>query len=105
MAATFDISAAYRTVPIRPDQQNYLCIYWKGKVYVDHAACFGLLTAGFQRVLKWVDEFLVIRLADKSWTEYDFMHLTGQFGVPWSLDKLKPFAHSLTSSHTYSYTF
>jgi len=42
VAATFDISAAYRITPVRPSQQNFTCISWKGGVYVDRAACFGL---------------------------------------------------------------
>ncbi|KAJ7713418.1 hypothetical protein B0H16DRAFT_1274192, partial [Mycena metata] len=36
-AATFDISAAYRLTPIRPEQQNSLCLRWEGLVYVDRA--------------------------------------------------------------------
>lgn len=33
-AETFNISAAYRLTPICPEQQNSLCVYWEGKVYV-----------------------------------------------------------------------
>ena len=106
VAATFDISAAYRTTPIRPDQQNSLCVYWNGKVWVDRAVMFGLSSsagvfgaiadmlvaiykaAGFSHLLKWVDDFLVIRLPGQTWTEFDFMALTGDIGVPWSLEKL-----------------
>jgi hypothetical protein len=35
LAATFDISAAYRLTPIWPDQQHHLCVFWEGPVYVD----------------------------------------------------------------------
>ncbi|KAJ7435635.1 hypothetical protein FB451DRAFT_1062411 [Mycena latifolia] len=35
VAATFDISAAYRLTPIRPDQQHALCVFWDGSVNVD----------------------------------------------------------------------
>ena len=35
LAATFDISAAYRLTPIQPDQQHHLCVFWKDMVYVD----------------------------------------------------------------------
>lgn len=42
MAATFDVSAAYRVTPVRPSYQNATCIYWKGLVILDRAACFGL---------------------------------------------------------------
>jgi len=110
VAATFDISAAYRTIPVKPSQQNALCILWKGLVYVDRALMFGLTSsagvfgsvadmlvaiygkAGFERIRKWVDDFLVIRLPHELWTEEDFMALTGQCGVPWSLEKLRRFA-------------
>ncbi|KAG1751559.1 uncharacterized protein EDB91DRAFT_1003006, partial [Suillus paluster] len=37
IAATFDVSSAYRIIPVKPSQQNALCIYWKGIVYVDRA--------------------------------------------------------------------
>ena len=110
LAATFDISAAYRLTPIRPDQQHHLCVFWKDMVYVDRAVMFGLSSsagvfgsigdmliaiyrkAGFTRILKWVDDFLVIRLPHQSWTEQEFMDLTGFFGVPWSLKKMRPLA-------------
>ena len=42
LAATFDISAAYRLTPIRPNQQHHLCVFWKDMVYVDRAVMFGL---------------------------------------------------------------
>jgi hypothetical protein len=109
-AATFDISAAYRLTPIRPDQQHSLCIIWDGLVYVDRAVMFGLASsagvfgsiadmliaiyvrAGFFPIIKWVDDFLVIRLPGNAWSEEDFMNLTAQAGVPWSPTKLRRFA-------------
>ena len=42
VAATFDISAAYRLTPICPNQQHALCVFWDGLVYVDRAVMFGL---------------------------------------------------------------
>jgi hypothetical protein len=110
LAATFDISAAYRLTPIRPDQQHHLCVFWKDMVYVDRAVMFGLSSsagvfgsigdmliaiyrkAGFTQILKWVDDFFVIRLPHQIWTEQEFMDLTGFFGVPWSLKKMRPLA-------------
>lgn len=109
-AATFDISAAYRITPIRPDQQNALCVYWEGKVYVDRALMFGLTSsagvfgsitdmlvaiydcAGFGPIRKWVDDFFVILLPGAKWTENDFISLTAAFGVPWSQAKTRPLA-------------
>lgn len=109
-AATFDISAAYRITPIRPWQQSVLCVYWKGRVYVDRALMFGLSSsagvfgsvadmlvaiyerAGFGPIRKWVDDFFVILLPGASWTEEDFISLTGAWGVPWSRAKTRPLA-------------
>lgn len=106
-AATFDISAAYRITPVRPDQQNFTCIHWKGEVYVDRAACFGLassagvfgaiadmlvaiyMASGYRAITKWVDDFFVIAFPGDRWTEEDFMSLTGQLGVPWSREKTR----------------
>lgn len=109
-AATFNISAAYRITPIRPWQQNMLCVFWKGKVYVDRAIMFGLTSsarvfgsiadmlvaiyerAGFRPIRKWVDNFFVILLPDQFWSEEDFISLTGFCGVPWSRAKTRPLA-------------
>jgi hypothetical protein len=109
-AAAFDISAAYRITPTRPAQQHLLCITWRAKIIMDFAASFGMASScgifgaiadmllaiykahGITRVLKWVDDFLAIRTPGESWTEKSFMDLTGRLGIPWSLEKLKPFA-------------
>lgn len=107
-AATFDISAAYRITPVRPDQQASLCIQWEGKVYVDRAVMFGLASSagvfgsiadmlvalyqagGWPHVIKWVDDFFVIQLPGESWSEEEFMAFTGKLGVPWSPTKIRP---------------
>ena len=109
-AATFDIASAYRITPIRPDQQNSLCVYWNGKVHVDRALCFGLASSagvfgaiadmlvdiydalGFGPIRKWVDDFLVVLLPHQSFTESDFMAATAALGVPWSIPKTRKFA-------------
>lgn len=107
-AAAFDISAAYRITPVRPDQQHALCVFWKGKVYINCAVAFGMSSSagvfgavadllvaiykssGFGPMVKWVDDFLVIRLPHQTWTEDDFIKLTASLGVPWSRMKTKP---------------
>jgi hypothetical protein len=107
-AATFDISAAYRITPVRPDQQNALCISWEGSIRVDRAVMFGLAssagvfgcvadmlvdiytTSGFGPLVKWVDDFFVVRLPHDSWTEKEFINLTASIGIPWSIEKLRP---------------
>ncbi|KAG2754248.1 hypothetical protein P692DRAFT_20870458 [Suillus brevipes Sb2] len=45
VAATFDVSSAYRIIPVLPSQQNALCIFWIGIVYVDRALMFGLTSS------------------------------------------------------------
>lgn len=109
-AATFDISSAYRITPVHPAQQNFVCVMWRGKVYVDRAICFGLsssagvfgkvadmlvaicVASGFRLILKWVDDFLVIALPTDTWTEADFTSVTSLFGVPWADAKTRPLA-------------
>ena len=109
-AATFDISAAYCVTPILPSQQAMLCIFWQGLVYVDRALMFGLASSagvfgaiadmlvaiyaalGITLILKWVDDFLVIRRPNETWTEEEFMAKTAAIGVPWSKEKMRPFA-------------
>jgi hypothetical protein len=48
--------------------------------------------AGFTPIIKWVDDFLVIRLPGQTWSEEDFMNLTARAGVPWSQKKLRRLA-------------
>ena len=96
--------------PVDPKQQNSLCIFWEGKVYVDRAVMFklsssagvfGLITdmlvaiyqvAGFGPLTKWVDNLFVIWLPHHSWTEQEFLSLMADIGVPWSLVKLRSLA-------------
>jgi hypothetical protein len=110
VAAAFDISGAYRIIPTRPNQQNWLCLSWKEKVFVDHAVCFGLTSSAglfgamadvivdlarknqLGRFIKWVDDFLGCRLPGETWTEDDFTRLSEDFGVPWKTAKTRKFA-------------
>ncbi len=108
-AAAFDISAAYCTTPVHPDEQHLLCVFWRGKVYVDRAVAFGLASsagvfgsvadmfiaiyrANGYTVLKWVDDFFTVRLPSQSWTEDKFINLTAVLGVPWAPLKTCPLA-------------
>lgn len=43
----------------------------------------------FFPVLKWVDDFLVIRMRGQTWTEDDFIQLTAELGVLWAADKTR----------------
>ena len=107
VAAAFDVVSAYRIMPVRPQQQNHLCIAWRGSIYVDRAVCFGCASSagvfgiigdaivrarGWGPLKKWVDDFLVVRLPTQTWTEHDFMRLTGGVGIPWSIPKLRTFS-------------
>ncbi len=43
--AKFDVSGAFRTVPVHPDDRRLLGMRWKGKTYVDKVLPFGLRSA------------------------------------------------------------
>ncbi|KZP04952.1 hypothetical protein FIBSPDRAFT_843418 [Athelia psychrophila] len=110
LAATFDIAAAYRITPIAPHQQNSMCVFWEGKIYIDRVLMFGLASsagvfgsvadmlvaiyekAGFGPIRKWVDDFFVILMPGDTWTEEEFIRLTGELGVPWHRTKTRPLA-------------
>ncbi|TFY61177.1 hypothetical protein EVJ58_g4674 [Rhodofomes roseus] len=108
VAATFDISTAYRITPVHPSQQHMFCVSWQDKVHVDFAVAFGCASSagvfgsvadmlvaiykvhGFGPIKKWVDDFFAVRLPGHSWTEEDFIELTGRLGryigFDWGLD-------------------
>lgn len=41
----FDVSGAFRTVPVHPDDCHLLGMQWRGNVYVDKVLPFGLRSA------------------------------------------------------------
>ncbi len=43
--AKFDVSGAFRTVPVHPDDRRLLGMQWKGEIYVDKVLPFGLRSA------------------------------------------------------------
>jgi len=45
-AVSFDISQVYHNSPITHIHKKYLCVFWKGGVYVQHVEIEGLATAG-----------------------------------------------------------
>lgn len=83
LLATFDISAAYRLTPIRPSQQNWVCVSWEGRVWVDRAVMFGMSSSAgvFGAV---ADMLVAIYVAAGFGPIY--------IGVPWSVEKLRPLA-------------
>ncbi|PPQ94515.1 hypothetical protein CVT25_014169 [Psilocybe cyanescens] len=77
-AATLDVDAAFRRIPIRPSQQSSFIIGWQDLYYIDHAAPFGAASSGgvFGRTAdalmavfrsraiiaaNWVDDFVFFR--------------------------------------------
>jgi hypothetical protein len=117
--ATLDVDAAFRRCPVRPDQQQYFVIQWRGKFYVDHCVAFGGASAcgvfgrvadafaaicrrrGYGPVKKWVDDFAFIRspvpaqsLGDDPQFTYslqDIIDLGARLGWPWKHSKTCPF--------------
>jgi hypothetical protein len=51
-----DLSSAYRMVPVHPDDQPLLGIYWQGDTYIDRALPFGLRSA--PKIFNAVADFL-----------------------------------------------
>ncbi|CUA70723.1 hypothetical protein RSOLAG22IIIB_09049 [Rhizoctonia solani] len=45
MAATLDVDAAYRQMPIHPDDQPHIVFFWDGLCWVDTRAPFGLTSS------------------------------------------------------------
>ena len=45
LVAKFDLKAAYRHIPVHPDDRGSLGMQWKGQLYVDVALPFGLRSA------------------------------------------------------------
>ncbi len=43
--AKFDVSGAFRTVPVHPDDSHLLGMQWRGHTYVDKVLPFGLRSA------------------------------------------------------------
>jgi hypothetical protein len=75
-AATFDVDAAYRRMPVFPGDQNHTIVHWEGQCWIDHCVPFGaassngifgrcgdamirvLASLGYSPVVKWVDDIL-----------------------------------------------
>src|SRR5882672_11862676 len=111
-AASLDVEKAYRNSPILPAHKRYLCVYWKGSVYVQHVAVKGLATAGgiqgcvadatldllkfhkLEPAVKWVDNFIFFRFpltltcASPSAPSFSFnlssiLTITKPLGISW----------------------
>lgn len=115
---TFDVNSAYRIIPIRIADQRHLVVSWQGLLYWDRCTPFGAASSNglFARcgdamqlllskalgvtVLKWVDDFGLIRPPPDHpgghISESDVYAFTEPLGWPWKTSKTKPFAPSFT---------
>jgi hypothetical protein len=119
--AVFDVAAAFRTIPIRPDQQVWTCLAWNGAIYIDPDHSFGgrsssgnfgitgdavsaiYLAKCIDDLLKWVNDFLFCRyplpssptnMPIYSYDESLVWSIAEDLGWPWSPSKHFPFSTS-----------
>ena len=108
-----DVKAAFRCVPVRPEDWHLLGMYWQGQYYVDLCLPFGLRSSPatwerFSRAIEWilkndgpevvaevmhyVDDYLA-GAASRQACQRDFDTILARFrhlGVPVAVDKLVP---------------
>jgi hypothetical protein len=115
--AVFDVQAAYRCIPIWPEDQRHNIFSWRGMLYIDHCATFGCASSnglfgqpadsivrifrhhGVEDVLKWVDDFIFFRRPIPgpegqykfSYNEKLIWDLADKLGWLWAPDKHTPF--------------
>nr|GAT53150.1 predicted protein [Mycena chlorophos] len=114
-AATLDVDAAFRRVPIHPSQQPHFVVVWDNLCYLDHVAPFGpasspgifgrladamkalYLANDIGPLKKWVDDFLFLRFPI-SYNPTRFAYgldeiyaLAEDLGWPWKPSKTRPF--------------
>jgi hypothetical protein len=120
-AAVYDVDAAYRRMPIAPEDQIYVCLHFDGSIHLDHNACFGSGSShamlgrcangicaiyqfnGIQDVIKWVDDFIFFRYPTNQEAPWSYSYTTSlvdsiaaDLGWPWAPKKHSPFASSFT---------
>ncbi|QRV85681.1 Reverse transcriptase domain protein [Ceratobasidium sp. AG-Ba] len=119
MAATFDVDAAYRQMPVHPDDQPHIVVHWNGQFWVDHNVPFGAASSngifgrcgdamkaiytrlGFGTVHKWVDDFLFIQSPPGRFSPSEpgifndvqaIYDVADQLGWHWKRSKTRPFS-------------
>lgn len=120
-AAVYDVDAAYRRMPIAPEDQAYVCLHFDGSIHLDHNACFGSASShamlgrcansicaifrfnGVQDVIKWVDDFVFFRYPTNCAIPWIYSYdaslidsLAAKLGWPWAPKKHSPFASTFT---------
>lgn len=118
-AATFDVDAAYRNIPVHPSDRAHTVVMWEDLFYVDLNVPFGATSSGgiFGRVAdalvtilaakgigpikKWVDNFVFFRTPIPSmnppafaYNEESIYQIGTTFGLPWKKKKTRPFSNT-----------
>lgn len=117
-AAVFDVEAAFRRVPMRPEDQPHVIVMWLTQLFVDHCFCFGGASSpgifgriadaiveifqswGIKDILKWVDDFVFFRYGNRHRDgsyEYEYgadliWNIGLKLGWPWAPEKFTPFS-------------
>lgn len=124
-AATLDVEAAFRTIPVLPAHKAYTVVSFRGLFWLDHVCPFGAASSGgnhgevadatvdiwdgldVKPVVKWVDDFTVFRFPSQSGYiedsgfhfEYSLKDVKSKIetlGVPWHPDKGQDFGDTFT---------
>lgn len=114
-AASYDVRAAYRVVPVHPEDKRFFIVMWElddGQqvFFVDQGACFGCASSagvwgsvgdcfvallgevGAPHVLRWVDDFFLLRILPHLALDLVFKELASQLGLPLADEKERTFA-------------
>ncbi|QRV75751.1 Reverse transcriptase domain protein [Ceratobasidium sp. AG-Ba] len=120
VAATCDVDAAYRQMPVHPEDRHQTVVHWKGCFFIDKCVPFGAASSngifgrcgdaakhiysklGFGQIFKWVDDYIFLQspetTRDLSAPRPPFADLNAiyavadQLGWPWKKAKTRPFA-------------
>jgi hypothetical protein len=122
-ASVFDVDAAYRRMPIAPEDQHYVAITWNGKIHIDPNFSFGgtsspgvfsllanaitfiFRSKKIEDLIKWVDDFVFFRYPTSistsgpwsyTYSEKLIWDIAAELGWPWSPSKHFPFKTTFT---------
>ena len=106
--AKADIKAAYRIVPVHPEDRHLLAMRWQGGIHVDTALPFGLRSApklfnavadalewcakdaGVEFLWHYLDDYITVgrpHTGDCPWNVDVFHHVCERLGIPLAADK------------------
>ncbi|QRV78783.1 polyprotein like [Ceratobasidium sp. AG-Ba] len=124
IAATCDVDAAYRRMPVHPADRPHTVVHWQGRFFIDSRVPFGASssngifgrcgdaakhiysTLGFGQIFKWVDDYIFLQ----SPPSHDYAptapsvfgsiqaiyDVAERLGWPWKRSKTRPFATTFT---------